>query len=47
MKVKKVGELMEMKAQDVYDYHTLVDNNQRLAYSVYKIKKAMEAEKND
>ena len=47
MEIKKVEELMEMKAKDVYDYHTLVDNNQRLAYSVYKIKKAMEAEKND
>ena len=42
MEIKNVKELMEMKAKDVYDYHTLVDDNQRLAYSVYKIKKAME-----
>ena len=42
--IKTIEEMMEMTAKEVYDYHTRVDNNQRLAYSVYKIKKAMEEE---
>ena len=42
MKLKSVNELMEMTAKDVYAYHDVVDDNQRLAYSVYKIKKAIE-----
>lgn len=42
MKLKSVNELMEMTAKDLYAYHDVVDDNQRLAYSVYKIKKAME-----
>ena len=42
--IKTIEELMKMTAKEVYDYHTRVDNNQRLAYSVYKVKMAMEEE---
>ena len=42
MEIKPINELMEMTAKDVYQYQCEIDDNARLAYSVYKIKKAME-----
>ena len=42
--IKTVDELMKMTAKEVYHYHSVIDDNSRLAYSVYKIKKAMEEE---
>ena len=44
MEIKKVEELMEMTAKEVYHYQHKMDENARLAYSVYKIKKALEEE---
>ena len=42
MKTKTIDELMKMTAKEAYHHHHLMENNARLAYSVYKIKKALE-----
>jgi len=43
-KTKTIDELMKMTAKEAYHHHHLMEENARLAYSVYKIKKAMEEE---
>jgi len=44
MKTKTIDELMKMTAKEAYHHHNVMEDNARLAYSVYKIKKAMEEE---
>jgi len=44
MEIKTVDELMKMTAKEAYHHHHLMEENARLAYSVYKIKKALEEE---
>ena len=43
-KAKTIDELMKMTAKEAYHHHHLMEENARLAYSVYKIKKALEEE---
>ena len=43
-KTKTIDELMKMTAKEAYHHHHLMEENARLAYSVYKIKKALEEE---
>ena len=39
--LKTAEELMEWTQEEVYKYQDIVDKNARMAWSVYKVKKAL------